>query len=627
VAESTLDTIRSLSDVHRWASDEDRPAWRVVTLGKQEAPDGLLVHDGRVSVAIVGQAAHLPDRFDAAVVAGSSSELADAIARIESRHVQLVPLPCPSDLLRRVVEQTLSAARAFNLAKVADRLLEIGLALNAERDPRRVLELILEHARALSRADAGSIYLVEDDGQSLRFTIAENDSVEADFSAFTVPVTEDSVVGTCVLTGHVVSIPDLYVEGGPVALGRQFQHDRSFDERFGYQTRSMLTIPMRPPGGQVLGVIQLINAKSDLGPLTAGEDFERRVVPFSAEDERLCLSLAAQGAVALESARLYAEIQTLFEGFVRASVVAIEQRDPTTSGHSQRVADLTVKLAETVDGLSDGDYADVRFSRDQLREIQYAGLLHDFGKVGVREQVLVKAKKLFEPQLELVMARFDHMHTVLQLELLEKQLERARRGEQQDTDLRAWHQERARELDEMIDLVLAANEPTVLQAESSARIRDVAQQEFRSARGLRIRLLEDEDVTALLVRKGSLTEAERVEIQGHVAHTYNFLVRIPWGQTLSDVPEIAGRHHEYLDGSGYPHRVQAGEISIQSRMMTICDIFDALTAADRPYKKAVPVELAIKILSLEARDGKIDPDLLDVFTNARIYEAIGLSLE
>jgi len=627
VGGSSLETIRSFSDVHLWVTDESRPSWRVDTLGGADAPHGALLHDGRVSIAIVDQAGCLPERFDAALVVGSGDEIADAVARVDSRHVQIVPLPCPPALLQRIVEQTLSAARAYELAKVADRLLEIGLALNAERDPRRVLELILEHARTLSRADAGSIYLVEDDGKSLRFTIAQNDSVEADFTAFTVPVTEDSVVGTCVITGHVVSIPDLYVEGGPIALGRRFHHDRSFDERFGYQTRSMLTIPMRPPGGRVLGVIQLINAKSDPGPLTRGEDLSRRVVPFSAEDERLCLSLAAQGAVALESARLYAEIQALFEGFVRASVVAIEQRDPTTSGHSQRVADLTVKLAETVDGLQHGDYANVHFSRDEIREIQYAGLLHDFGKVGVSEQVLVKAKKLFEPQLELVMARFDHMHTVLRLELLEKQLERARRGEHQDADLRAWHQERARELDEMIDLVLAANEPTVLQAETSARIRDVAQREFRSARGLRIRLLEDEEVTALLVRKGSLTEAERVEIQSHVAHTYNFLVRIPWGQTLSDVPEIAGRHHEYLDGSGYPHRVRADEIGIQSRMMTICDIFDALTAADRPYKKAVPVALALEILSLEARDGKVDSGLVDVFSNARIYESIGLSLE
>jgi HD-GYP domain-containing protein (c-di-GMP phosphodiesterase class II) len=613
--------------VLEWLTGDGRPSWRVVRAGAQDAPHCALLHDGRVSIAVVDSDGGLPERCDAALVVGGGDDLADAVARIESRHVQLVPLPCPSTMLQRVVGETLSAARAFHLARVADQLLEIGLALNAERDPRRVLELILEHARTMTCADAGSIYLVEDDGKSLRFTIARNDSVEADFSAFTVPVTEDSVVGTCVITGHVVSIPDLYVAGGPIALGRRFQHDRSFDERFGYQTRSMLTIPMRPPGGRVLGVIQLINAKSDPGPLRAATDFSRRVVPFSSEDERLCLSLAAQGAVALESARLYAEIQELFEGFVRASVVAIEQRDPTTSGHSQRVADLTVKLAETVDGMNEGDFADVRFSRDQLREIQYAGLLHDFGKVGVREQVLVKAKKLFEPQLDLVMARFDHMHTVLRLELLEQQLERAQGGERQDADLRARYAARARDLDEMIELVLAANEPTVLQAETSARLREVTQQEFRSARGLRIRLLEDEDVTALLVRKGSLTEAERIEIQSHVAHTYNFLVRIPWGQTLSDVPEIAGRHHEYLDGSGYPHRVGADEISIQSRMMTICDIFDALTAADRPYKKAVPVALALKILSLEARDGKVDSALLDLFTSARIYETIGLSLE
>ena len=269
-------------------------------------------------------------------------------------------------------------------------------------------------ARTITGADAGSVYVVEDEGRRLRFRVAHNDSVTADLAEFTLPVSDASIVGHCVRTGEIINIPDLSAETAHA-------HDRSFDDRFGYETRSMLTVPMRPPQGQVVGAVQLINAKHGRGPLDGPQEFAR-VHAFSDADARLVQALATQGAVALENAGLYAEIEALFEGFVRASVTAIEQRDPTTSGHSQRVADLTVALAEVVDGSETPAFRDYHFTRQELREIEYAGLLHDFGKAGVREQVLVKAKKLHDAQLERVLERFEHLRTVTQLRWFQAQL-------------------------------------------------------------------------------------------------------------------------------------------------------------------------------------------------------------
>ena len=583
----------------------------------------LTMKAARATVAIVEAGSAVPDMADVLLIVGGDAQLHQALASGARHRVHLLPLPSPVAVVDTVVRGALEAATAFSRAGVADQLLDVGLALNAERDPARVLELILMHARSITLADAGSIYLVEDEGKSLRFTIGHNDSVDADLREFTMPVNEDSIVGTSVVTQSSIRIPDLYVEGGPRALGRTFRHDRSFDSRFGYQSRSMITTPMISPDGRVLAVIQLINAKTEDVVLTRPEDFAERVRPFSREDERLCSSLAAQAAVALENARLYEEIQNLFEGFVRASVHAIEQRDPTTSGHSQRVADLTVDLARAADQASTREFASVRFSREELREIQYAGLLHDFGKVGVREQVLVKAKKLYPHQLELVTARFDHMRTTLQLQLMQAQLDKLRRGEPEDEAIVADHDAALARLEEMFAIVLEANEPTVLPQEASSRLSEVAAVRFTPPGRSETALLRPVDLDALLIARGSLTASEREEIQSHVTHTYNFLVRIPWGHALARVPEIAGKHHEYLDGTGYPSAAPAEQIPLQARMMTVSDIFDALTASDRPYKRAVPVDRALDILHAEVDRGKVDGQVLELFVGARVFDRSG----
>ncbi|RYZ66723.1 MAG: HD domain-containing protein, partial [Proteobacteria bacterium] len=324
----------------------------------------------------------------------------------------------------------------------------------------------------------------------------------------------------------------------------------------------------------------------------------------------------------LENALLYEEIQGLFESFVKASVEAIESRDPTTSGHSRRVADLTVELAKTVDQIGDGPFRLAQFSRDDLREIEYASLLHDFGKIGVREKVLVKAKKLYDDRLDVVRMRFEYASKALEVELLQRKYALLERGARTD-DLVALDLEyaaRRAAIESALELVLAANEPTVVAAGDFARIEDLAKETFVDAQGQLRRLLEDDDVTALSIKRGSLTTAEYDEITSHVSHTYRFLSRIPWGKKLRHVPLIAGAHHERMNGTGYPNRLRAEEIPIQSKMMSIADIFDALTASDRPYKRAVPVDKALEILDYNVKDGHIDGELVRIFRESRVWD-------
>jgi HD-GYP domain-containing protein (c-di-GMP phosphodiesterase class II) len=309
-------------------------------------------------------------------------------------------------------------------------------------------------------------------------------------------------------------------------------------------------------------------------------------------------------------------------------VTAIEARDPTTSGHSERVATLTVGLAQVADQVTTGPYADLKVPADLIKQIEYAALLHDFGKVGVRENVLVKAKKLYEHDRQLIEARFDYIRKAMQAEHLESKVRamaersRAEAAEQLaalDRDALA----RIAELDDLIAFILQANQPTVLEQGGFERIDEIAKRTFRTPAGEERPFLTPDECHALQIARGSLTEGERREIESHVTHTYNFLRQIPWGKTFRDVPEIAGAHHEKLDGTGYPHGRKAPEIPPAARMMAIADIYDALTAADRPYKRAVPIPKALDIIGSEVERGKLDRDLFDLFVGAKVWERLG----
>jgi HD-GYP domain-containing protein (c-di-GMP phosphodiesterase class II) len=509
-----------------------------------------------------------------------------------------------------------------------DSLNAIGRALSSERNIDRLLALILARSRFVTDADAGSIYVIEGTGpdikhQSLRFKVSQNDSVPMDFAELSLPVSPQSIVGRCVLERSVINIPDLYRLDPQNPWG--FKHNRAFDARIGYETHSMLAVPMIDHDDEVIGVIQLINRKRrPEATLTSPADFARWVLPFGARAQGLATTLASQAAIALENAMLYDDIRSLFEGFVTASVTAIEQRDPTTSGHSQRVADLTVMLARMTERGGTGRYASYHASSDELKQIEYAALLHDFGKVGVREHVLVKAKKLYDHERELLLARFDFIRRDLEADLGKRKvaalLERGPAGAAPElAALDAELGARLGELDAAVALVLGANEPTVLDQAIAGGLGALAARTYTDARGALQPYLTPREVEALQVARGSLTAKERVEIENHVAHTYNFLRRIPWGRTFRNIPEYAGAHHEKLDGSGYPRQLRGEAIPIPARMMTISDIYDALTASDRPYKRAVSVEKALDILQAEVKAGKCDAELFQIFIEAEVW--------
>jgi HD-GYP domain-containing protein (c-di-GMP phosphodiesterase class II) len=518
-----------------------------------------------------------------------------------------------------------------------DMLIDVGRALSRQRDLGALFDMILRRAREVTGADAGSVYVVEGDDpdaadasrpRCLRFIKSQNDSMAIESHGFTIPVSQSSIVGACVIDRDDITIPDLY-RLDPPGTGnnpRGFVHDRSFDQRHGYQTRSMLTVPMISARGQVIGVIQLINKRArGVTRLTEPADFVEKVLPFDDVSIEYASALASQAGIALENAMLYDEVRTLFEGFVKASVTAIESRDPTTSGHSERVATLTVELAVVADLETTGPYADYRLSPDDRKQLEYAALLHDFGKVGVREHVLVKAMKLYEHDRALVQSRFEFIRKTLENERLERKarylIEASRdeltaRMQSVDAEIEA----KLVELDDIVTFILQANQPTVLEQGGFERIQEIAARTFMGPAGDARPYLTPHEATALQVPRGSLTDDERREIESHVVHTYNFLRQIPWGKTYRNVPEIAGAHHEKLDGTGYPRGRVAADIPAGARMMTISDIFDALTASDRPYKKAVPVPKALDILASEVDRAKLDRHLFDLFVSAKVWE-------
>lgn len=512
-----------------------------------------------------------------------------------------------------------------------DELVAISRAISSERDIDRLLDLILAKSRYVTGADAGSVYVVEGSTpdpskKQLRFKVTQTDSVEMDFSEFTMEVSDKSIVGNSVLKKTSINIPDLYTLAPDNPWG--VTHDKSFDRRMGYESHSMLTVPMLDRSSQVIGVIQLINKKRDRRALlTTADSFADQVVPFDQRSEELAVSLASQAGISLENALLYEEVRLLFEGFVRAAVGAIESRDPTTSGHSLRVARLTCALAAQVSRETEGEYADVCFSAEELKELEYAGLLHDFGKVGVRENVLTKANKLYEQHKDLLLLRFDYVRSAMEAELHRRKLEltdnlSVDEARKQFGQMDEVFERSVQELNKFVSTILEANRPTVLQSDASDALDQMAGRTYLDPSGRDHPYLAAEELECLKIPRGSLTAAERAQIESHVEHTHNFLKLIPWGRAYRNVPDIAARHHEKMDGSGYPAAMKAADIPLQARMMAIADIFDALTASDRPYKKAVPCDRALKIIREETERGHYDPELFRIFVERKIYEVV-----
>ncbi|MFQ5685930.1 MAG: HD domain-containing phosphohydrolase [Candidatus Scalindua sp.] len=503
---------------------------------------------------------------------------------------------------------------------------EIGMALSAEQDYDKLLDLILSKSREVTNCDAGSLYLLEksgDAGNKLIFKLVQNDTLaNLEFEEYSLPITMTSLAGYVTLTGDFLNLEDAY----KIPKDVDYTFNRTFDVKFNYRTKSMLVVPMKDHKNKIIGVLQLINRKkSKHVMLTSDAVVEDEVIPFDEKTFGLINSLASQAAVSIENSILYQNIQNLFEGFVKASVLAIEQRDPTTCGHSERVSTLTVRLAELVDRTTSGKYSDTHFTRDQLKEIRYAGLLHDFGKVGVCEGVLIKAEKLYPGDMEYIRSRFDFIKKSKECKCLERKLSiiydrKVGNYQKYFDEIDKELKEELMQLDAYLNEIEEANIPTILEDEMFNELTHIAGKMYQDYSGEGRNYLTPYELNLLSIRKGTLDEKERHEIESHVIHSYDFLKKIPWTKELEKVPDIAHAHHEKLNGSGYPLGIDGKKIPVQSKMMTITDIYDALTAQDRPYKKVSSHARALDIIGYEVKGELIDSDLFDMFVKGKVCE-------
>src|SRR5713101_6310724 len=516
----------------------------------------------------------------------------------------------------------LAPTAAEDLVQRLEQLNSIGASLSAERDINRLLEAILAAAKTITRADGGSLYRLTEE-KTLRFEIVRTSSLKYYLGGTTgnpVPFypiqlykdgrpNQTMVAAHAALTGRTINIADAYT-----AEGFDFTGTRAFDAKTGYRSKSFLTVPMRNHEGEAIGVLQLINAQD---PHT-GE-----IVPFSASDQRLAESLASQAAVALTNRMLINQLEALFESFINLINSAIDEKSPYTGGHCQRVPVLTMLLAEAVSETRDGPLRDFHMSDKDRYELKIAGLLHDCGKVTTPVHVVDKATKLENifDRIQLIDTRFEVIKRDAELDSLRKKtalLEQGRRLEVAEEEKRL--RDRLRQLDDDRKFLHACNiGGERMRDEDVDRVRRIGQYRWRDFAGHEAQFLTEDEVRNLTIRSGTLTEEERKVINHHIVATIRMLEALPWPKHLTKVPEYAGGHHERMDGKGYPKGLTREQMSVQARVMGIADIFEALTAKDRPYKPGKTLSESLGILGRMTENGHVDPELFDVFVREKVY--------
>jgi len=504
-------------------------------------------------------------------------------------------------------------AAADDLVQRLEQLNSIGALLSAERDINRLLETILTAAKSITRADGGTLYRITED-RMLRFEILRTTSLKyylGGTSGNAVPfypihlVGEDGkpnhsmVAAYAALTGKTVNIADAYT-----ADGFDFTGTRNFDKKTGYRSKSFLTVPLANHENEIIGVLQLINA---LDPKT-GE-----ILPFSAADQRLAESLASQAAIALTNRMLINQLEQLFESFINMINSAIDEKSPYTGGHCARVPTLTMMLAEAVNETDAGPLRDFQMSDKDRYELKIAGLLHDCGKVTTPVHVVDKATKL-----ETI---FDRIHLLdTRFEILKRDAEIAMLKDG-SPESRVACRERLRQIEEDRMFLRATNiGGERMHDDDIERIRRIAEYRWTDISGHEAKFLSDDELKNLTIRAGTLTAEERQVINHHIVATIKMLEALPWPRHLKNVPEYAGGHHERMDGKGYPRGLKGGQMSVQARVMGIADIFEALTAKDRPYKKGKTLSESLEILGKFSLNGHIDPDLFDIFVRKKVYQ-------
>jgi len=501
-----------------------------------------------------------------------------------------------------------------------EQLNDIGASLSGEKDIDRLLEKILLAAKTITHADGGTLYTVSEDGQRLQFKILRTDSLGIAFggsSASPVPPhfkdlplylqdgrpNSHMVAAHVALSGETANIADAYHE-----TRYDFSGMRRFDAATGYRSTSFLTVPMKNHEGEVIGVLQLLNAiHQDTGA----------VRPFTPGDQRLAESLGSQAAVALTNRQLIRQLEVLFESFVKLIDTAIDEKSAYTGGHCERVPELTMMLAEAVNQTTEGPLAGFTLTDKDRYELRIAALLHDCGKITTPVHVVDKATKLetIFDRIELVATRFQALKHAAEAQCWRAVAE----GADRQTEL-ARLQQHQQQLDAELAFLRQANKGSERMDDAAVqRVRDIAAaQTWPAGDGTPGPLLSDNEVENLTIRAGTLTAAEREVINHHIVATIHMLEKLPWPKHLAKVPEYAGGHHERMDGKGYPKGLKRDEMSLQARMMGIADIFEALTAADRPYKAPMKLSQALKIMDNFRDNGHIDPDLYAVFVAEQV---------
>jgi HD-GYP domain-containing protein (c-di-GMP phosphodiesterase class II) len=519
-----------------------------------------------------------------------------------------------------------------DLFRRLEQLNEIGASLSAERDINRLLESILLAAKTITRADGGTLYLLtEEDGtKRLKFEIMRTESLNIAMGGTTgTPIpfypihlyskggipNNQMVAAFAALTGQTVNIADAYA-----AEGFDFNGTRNFDKKTGYRSKSFLTVPMKNHENEIIGVLQLINSQDP----ASGE-----VVAFSDADQRLAESLASQAAIALTNRQLINQLEALFESFIAMINTAIDEKSPYTGGHCQRVPELTMLLAEAVNNTADGPLSGFHMSDKDRYELKIAGLLHDCGKVTTPVHVVDKATKLeaIFDRIHLIDTRFEVLKRDAEIDLLKSVAALQQQGmdelslRERSNQLEQSYRARLRQFDQDREFLRRSNiGGEFMPPEAQEYVRRIAEYKWLDQSGNTAHFLTDDEIENLSIPRGTLTGKEREIINYHIVATIKMLEALPWPKHLQHVPEYAGGHHERMDGKGYPRGLTREQMSVQARVMGIADIFEALTARDRPYKKGKTLTESLQILGKFKEGGHIDPDLFDVFVRQKVYQ-------
>ena len=518
-------------------------------------------------------------------------------------------------LLNSVVNEV--TVHAERLGGQIIKLSDIGRALSGVYDLNTLLEMIVDQARNFTNADAGTLYILEEN--TLRFQIVQNDSLKIRMGGKTgetipfppVELKESNVSAYVALKGQSVNIPDVY----DTDLF-DFTGPKKFDQSMGYRSKSMLVIPMKNHENDVIGVLQLLNATNPVN---------EEVIPFSKDYVNLSESLASQAAVAITNAKLISTMSELFEAFVKVMATAIDEKSPVTGGHIRRVANLTLTMAEFINEHDEGIFKEKKFSPDQMYELRIAAYMHDIGKVTTPVEIVEKAKKLqtIFDRIDYVRLRMDYIIQKVKLEGQQKKIELLEKGANKD-ELKKDETElndKIQELQDIRSFINKCNEPgEFLEDDTLDRLKEISQRTYLDNEEKKQPFLTEDELLNLSIRRGSITETERKKMQDHASVTLRMLKQIPFTKKLKNIPNFAGAHHEFINGNGYPLGLKGDEIPFEGRLMAVTDIAEALTASDRPYKKAMPLETVYRILRSMSEKGELDNDLVELFIDKEIYK-------